>query len=140
MESSARLHAEEFDRIVHAPGLAHARGVDEHVVLAHAVGLDLEGHVHGVAGRARNGGDDDALGLGERVDDRGLAHVGPPTMASFSGAAGVPRGASSLGPTAALTFGARAAPGLRQAPVFFGNHATAALEQVAVRRRRRGWR
>ena len=69
--------AEELDRIVDAPGFAHAGGVDQHIGLPHALGFDLERHVHGVAGRAGNGADDHALGLGERVDDGGFADVGP---------------------------------------------------------------
>ena len=79
------LDAEEFDGIVHAPGLAHAGGVNQNVFLPHAVGFDLERHVHRVARGAGDRADDDALGLRERVDDGGLADVGPADDGQFQG-------------------------------------------------------
>ena len=79
------LDAEKFNRIVHAPRLPHAGGVNQNVFLPHAVGLDLERHVNRVARRAGNRRDDDALGLRERVDDGGFADVRPADDGEFQG-------------------------------------------------------
>ena len=76
MDSSARLTLKNSMESSDAPGLAHAGGVDQHIGLPHALRYDLERHIHGVAGRAGNGADDDALGLGEGVDDGGFADIG----------------------------------------------------------------
>ena len=71
------LDAEKLNGVIHAAGLAQARGVNQHVALPRAVRLDFEGHIHGIAGGARNGADDDALGPGQCVDDGGFSDVGP---------------------------------------------------------------
>ena len=70
------LGAVEFDGVIHAAGFAEAGGVNEDVFGADAVGLDLEGNIHGIAGGAGDGGDDDAGGVGEGVDDGGFADIG----------------------------------------------------------------
>ena len=69
------LDAEIFNRVVHAPRLPDAGGINQDVFLPDAVGLDLERHVNGVARRAGNRRDDDALGLRERIDDGRFADV-----------------------------------------------------------------
>ena len=66
-----------LDGVVDAPGLAHTRGVDQHVAFAARLRHDLEGHVDGVAGGSRDRADDHPLGTGQPIDDGGLAHVGP---------------------------------------------------------------
>ena len=70
------LHAEKLDGVIHAARFAHAGGVDQNIFLPHAFRFHLEGHVNGIARGARNGRNDDAFGIGERVDDGGFAHVG----------------------------------------------------------------
>ena len=77
------LDAEKLHRIVHAARLSHAGGVNQNIFLPHAVGFDLERHVHRVARRAGNRRDDDALGLCEALMMEDLPTFGRPTMASF---------------------------------------------------------
>lgn len=87
---------EILDRVVDAPGLAHAGGVDQHIPLAARLRDDLEGHVDGVPGRARNRADDDPLSARQAVDDRRLAHVGTSHDGQAS-RAGRPARAGGLG-------------------------------------------
>src|SRR5258707_11583146 len=67
--------AEEFDRIIDAPGLAHASSVDENIRLANSFRFYFERDVNRIASRAGNRADDDAGGLGQGVYNGGFADV-----------------------------------------------------------------
>jgi len=58
------FNAEEFDRIIDAPGLAHASSVDQNIRLADAISLDFKRDIDSIASCAGNRADDDAGGLG----------------------------------------------------------------------------
>ena len=76
------MHAEEFHRVVNAARLPNPGGINQNIFLrdrrAAVLGRDFhfKRHIHGIARGAGDGRDDDALGVGERVDDGGLADVG----------------------------------------------------------------
>ena len=76
---------EEFDGVRDAPRLAQTSGVDQQVVLGRGAAAHREGHIDGIPGRAWDGADDHALGLGERVDERRLAHIRAADDGEFDG-------------------------------------------------------
>jgi len=104
---------EELDRVVDATLFADAGGIDEDVALPDTVGFNLERHIHRIAGRARNGGDDHALGLRQGVDYGTLPDVGPADDGQLEGIA--PR---RLSPRAAEeVLGKRATADSRSGPI-----------------------